>query len=101
MSSEDDVLRGQKARSETLGTSIIQFSAVIFARLWYLQIYKGDELHRYSMENRLRKETLLAPRGMMYSRNNELLVHNTPRFDAVITPQFLRGREQVLEKLSQ
>lgn len=101
MFSEDDVVRGHKARAETLGTLIILFFAIIFARLWYLQIYKGDELHRYSMENRLRKETLLAPRGMMYSRNNELLVHNTPRFDAVITPQYLRGRDQVLEKLSQ
>lgn len=101
MFSEDDVVRGHKARAETLGTLIILFFAIIFARLWYLQIYKGDELYRYSMENRLRKETLLAPRGMMYSRNNELLVHNTPRFDAVITPQFLRGREQVLVKLSQ
>src|SRR5690606_25440911 len=68
---------------------------------WYLQIYKGDELHRYSMENRLRKEILLAPRGMLYSRNNQLLVHNTPRFDVVIIPQYLRSRDQVLKKLSQ
>lgn len=101
MFSEDDVVRGHKTRAETLGTLIIIFFAVIFARLWYLQIYKGDELHRYSMENRLRKEILLAPRGMIYSRNNQLLVHNTPRFDAVIIPQYLRSRDQVLKKLSQ
>src|SRR5690606_38001727 len=101
MFSEDDVVRGHKTRAETLGTLIIIFFAIIFARLWYLQIYKGDELHRYSMENRLRKEILLAPRGMLYSRNNQLLVHNTPRFDVVIIPQYLRSRDQVLKKLSQ
>lgn len=99
MFSEDDVVRGHKSRAETLGSLIILSFAIIFARLWYLQIYKGDELHRYSMENRLRKEVLLAPRGMIYSRNNQLLVHNIPRFDVVIVPQYLSSKKQVLEKL--
>tara|TARA_R110000868_G_scaffold10025_2_gene49193 strand:- start:6037 stop:8043 length:2007 start_codon:yes stop_codon:yes gene_type:complete len=101
MFSEDNVVRGHKGRAEALGNIIVLSFAIIFARLWYLQIYKGDELHRYSMENRLRKEVLLAPRGMIFSRNNELLVHNTPRFDAVIVPQYLSSRDQVLKKLGQ
>ncbi len=101
MFSEDNVVRSHKSRAETIGSLMVLCFAIIFARLWYLQIYKGDELHRYSMENRLRKETLLAPRGMIYSRNNQLLVHNIPRFDVVIVPQYLRGRSQVLKKLGQ
>ena len=100
MFSQDDVVRGHQSRAETLGILILILFAIIFARLWYLQIYKGDDLYRYSVQNRLRKEILLAPRGMIFSRNNQLLVYNTPHFDVVITPQYLLKREEVLEKLS-
>ncbi len=100
MFGEDDVVRSHKSRAEALGNLMLLAFAIILARLWYLQIYKGEELYRYSMENRLRKETLLAPRGMIYSRNNELLVHNTPRFDVVIVPQYLRSKKEVLGKLA-
>lgn len=101
MFGEDDAVRSHKGRAEGLANLMMLAFAIILARLWYLQIYKGDEFYRYSMENRLRKEILLAPRGMIYSRNNELLVHNTPRFDVVIVPQYLSSREQVLKKLAQ
>src|SRR5690606_28110164 len=67
--------------------------------LWYLQIYKGEQYHSYSLQNRLRKEVVRAPRGMMYSRNNELLVDNVPRFDAILTRQFLQNRDETLNRL--
>ena len=100
MFGEDNIVKGHKKRAE-LVRNIITFSfMIILSRLWYLQIYKGNEFYEYSLRNLLRKEVVLAPRGMMFSRNNELLVNNIPRFDAVVIPQYLKDRERTLKKLA-
>ncbi|TNE97144.1 MAG: penicillin-binding protein 2 [Deltaproteobacteria bacterium] len=99
MFGEDDIVRSHKGRLDLIGNIVVLFFLVIFARLWYLQIYSGKELYRYSIENTLRKETVNAPRGMIFSRNNQLLIHNIPRFDAVIIPQYLKNKKESIKKL--
>ena len=100
MFGEDDIVKGHKKRAELL-RNIITFSfMIVLSRLWYLQIYKGREFYEYSLKNLLRKETVKAPRGMMFSRNNELLVNNIPRFDAVVIPQYLKDKDRTIKKLA-
>ncbi len=101
MFGEDDLVRSHKARSDIIGNTIIVCFIIIVARLWYLQIYKGKQFYQYSLENRLRKEVVKAPRGMVFSRNNQLLIHNIPRFDAVIVPQYLKSRKESIKRISQ
>ncbi len=100
MFGEDDLVKSHKPRLDAIGNIILISFLVIVARLWYLQIYKGEQFYQFSLQNRLRKENIKAPRGMIFSRDNELLVHNVPRFDAVIIPQYLRNKKASLEKLS-
>ena len=100
MFSEEDIIKDHKLRADIIGIGILLFFAIIFSRLWFLQIYKGEELYRYSLENRLRREIITAPRGMIFSRNNDVLIYNIPRFDAVITPQYLKNKEQSIHKLA-
>ena len=100
MFGEDDLVRQHKSRADTIGNIIILCFLLILARLWYLQIYQGDLFHKFSLENRLRKEVIKAPRGMIFSRNSELLIHNIPRFDAIIIPQYLKNKKVTLTKLS-
>ena len=100
MFGEDDIVKGHKKRAELLRNIITFCFVIILSRLWYLQIYKGSEFYEYSLKNLLRKEVVKAPRGMMFSRNNELLVNNVPRFDAVVIPQYLQDRKETLKKLS-
>jgi len=100
MFGEDDLVKSHKARADIIGNIVVLSFAVILARLWYLQIYQGKILYRYSLENRLRREIIKAPRGMVFSRNNELLIHNVPSFDVTIIPQYLKLKPQVLSKLA-
>jgi penicillin-binding protein 2 len=37
---------------------------------------------------------------MIFSRNNVLLTHNVPRFDAIITPQYLEGDDETIPYLA-
>lgn len=101
MFGEDDLVRSHKARGDLIFNIIVVAFLMLIARLWYLQVVMGDQLWKFSLENRLRKEVVRAPRGMIFSRNNQLLTHNTSRFDAVIIPQYLKNKNETLDKLAE
>lgn len=101
MFGEDDIVRQHKSRADILGFLIAIGFALIVLRLWHLQIHKGELLHQYSIDNRLRREIVRAPRGMVFSRDNQMLVHNIPRFDVSVTPQYLQNRDESLQALSE
>lgn len=65
---------------------IVIFVAVVFAaRLFYLQII--DENYKSAAENNVLQKTISYPyRGMMYDRNNQLIVYNTPVYDLMVIP---------------
>ena len=75
MFGEDDLVRQHKSRGDVIGNILILCFVIILARLWYLQIYQGDLFYKFSLENRLRKEVIKAPRGMIFSRNSQMLIH--------------------------
>ncbi len=49
-------------------------------RLFYLQVLRSDYYRGLSDENRLRTTIIPAPRGVIFDRNGNPLVHNTPAF---------------------
>lgn len=100
MFGEDDLVRQHKFRIDLIGQIFILCFLIILGRLWYLQIYKGDLYLKFSQENSLRKETIKSPRGLIFSRNNELLIHNIPRFDAIVIPQYLKNNDETIKRLS-
>jgi penicillin-binding protein 2 len=101
MFGEEELVKIHKTRAGMVGNIIFTCFGILLARLWYLQVYKGEQLHQFSIQNRLRKEVLWAPRGQLYSRDDQMLVDNIPRYDAIITPQYLLEREKTLAKLTQ
>lgn len=100
MFGEEEIVKAHKPRAAYIGNVIIACFAIILARLWYLQIYQGKMFLDYSLRNRLRKEVIAAPRGMIFSRNNVMLVDNIPRFDAVLTPQYVKDKASTVQRLA-
>lgn len=100
MFGEEELVKIHKGRGGMIGNIIFAAFGLLLARLWYLQVYKGEQLHNFSIQNRLRKEVVWAPRGLLFSRDDQLLVDNIPRYDAIITPQYLLDRDQTIVRLS-
>lgn len=100
MFGEEELVKIHKDRATLISYIITACFGLILARLWYLQVYKGETLHNYSIQNRLRKEVVWAPRGQVFSRDDQLLVDNVPRFDAILTPQFLQEKEDTIKRLT-
>ncbi|MCB9094248.1 MAG: penicillin-binding protein 2 [Halobacteriovoraceae bacterium] len=101
MFGEEDIVKSHEKRNREVATLVLGMMGIIFARLCFLQVFKGEVLHRYSIENRLREEVLWAPRGKFYSRNMQLLVDNKPRFDATLTRQYLKNERETLAKVAE
>lgn len=60
MFGEQEVVKSHKPRAEIISGIVLMSFAIIMARLWYLQIYKGAEFFKYSLENKLRREVVKA-----------------------------------------
>ncbi len=63
--------------------------AVLGARLWYLQVIQGETYKQLADANRFRLVQVPASRGIIYSRDGELLVRNRPVYNVVIIPAYL------------
>lgn len=83
-----------RLRAVTIGALVVM--AVFALRLTQLQLVQGW-IHRASAEeNRISIRETLAPRGLIYDRNGEVLVRNVPTFSLFIVPSKLPGAEQEL-----
>jgi penicillin-binding protein 2 len=63
---------------------------LLLSRMVFLQVLKGDQMRRYSEENRIKRVKVAAPRGMIFDRNRKMLIDNRPAFDLELTPQYLK-----------
>ncbi len=63
---------------------ILIIFVLLFLRLVYLQLIKGEEFRRLSETNCVRLKSIKQSRGLIYDRNKQLLVDNRPAFDLVV-----------------
>ena len=70
------------------GIALVAF-AVIFFRLWYLQVLSGDRYLAEARDNRVREIKVQAPRGEIVDRDGRKLVDNRPSMAVVLSPDRL------------
>jgi penicillin-binding protein 2 len=63
-------------RVAVVGGVGVALFAVLFFRLWNLQVLSGDEYLAEAKNNRTREYKVIAPRGDILDRNGEVLVDN-------------------------
>jgi penicillin-binding protein 2 len=77
---------------------------ILLAQLWRLQVLEGETYQKAADVNRLRLESELAPRGVIYDRRGYLLARNLPEITVAIVPAYLpedqEARKALLLKLA-
>ncbi|HKJ98771.1 MAG TPA: penicillin-binding protein 2 [Desulfotignum sp.] len=73
-----------KQRIMAAGLCILVVFVLLFLRLVFLQLIKGEEYRRLSETNCVRLKSIKQSRGLIYDRNKKLLVDNRPSFDLVM-----------------
>ncbi len=73
---------------------------VFMLRLVYLQILKGDDYEKFSVQNRIRVIKEFAPRGSIFDRNGKPLVVDRASFNVKIFPKEISDPDAVSKLIS-
>ena len=83
-------------RLPVIGVFSLAFILLLFSRIFWLQIVKGDYYRSMAEGNRIRIERVEPKRGIIYDRNKKPLVRNTANFMLYFVPADLpRGKEDL------
>ncbi|MFH2091376.1 MAG: penicillin-binding protein 2 [Pseudomonadota bacterium] len=74
--------------------------ALLFLRLVYLQIIKGDEFRLKSEQNAVRLISVKSSRGLIFDRHKTLLVDNRPSFNLKIILEDAGDVKETIGKVS-
>jgi penicillin-binding protein 2 len=81
-------------RVAALGVGALVMFAIIFFRLWYLEVLSGDKYRQEANNNKVRLIREQAPRGAIVDRNNRTLVENRQATVIQLRPTSLPDAER-------
>ena len=73
-------------RVAIVGSFALAMFAIIFFRLWFLQVLSGDQYLAQASVNRVRNIDIAAPRGQIVDRSGSVLVDSRPAIAVQISP---------------
>jgi penicillin-binding protein 2 len=96
---EDD---REEINYRVLGVVILICLSLLGARLFYLQGIKGPTYKALAEGNKLRTQSVLAPRGLLLDRNDKTIAGNSPSFELVaITADFPKDKIEFDGRMTQ
>jgi len=89
-------------KQRLIGASIciLLLFSLLFLRLIYLQIIKGEEFRLLSEKNAVRLQSIKPSRGLIFDKNKKLLVDNRPSFNLKIVREDAGDVEKVVKKIA-
>lgn len=97
---DKDIDNRQKKRCKFCLAILFLIFMILVSRLWYLQIYKGDELKAKSESNRLRVLRVQAPRGRLLDHAGRIIAGVKPYFNVCIVREDVKDMEHLLKTLA-
>ena len=89
-----------RRRVSLAATLAVVVVLLLGARLWNLQVLRGDEMAALSENNRIRLRRDPATRGRVVDRNGAVVIDSQASFDAVLVPEDARDLPAVVETLA-
>ena len=86
-------------RVAVLGSFALAMFAIIFFRLWFLQVLSGNQYLAQARTNRVRDVSIAAPRGEILDSSGNVLVQSVPSTTVQISPPDLPGSPRARRRL--
>ncbi|USN52005.1 MAG: penicillin-binding protein 2 [Candidatus Nomurabacteria bacterium] len=92
---------GSFARKRFIASSgfAVMILIALLSRAGWMQVVQGKDYRAKAENNRLRKESLFARRGIIKDRNGVVLAENIPRFQVAFTPSRLPLDKQAADDM--
>ena len=94
-------IKSYKTEFTFLKTCVTFCFFILIGRLWFLQIHNGSDFRHFSNANRLKKQILIAPRGIVFDRNNKILIENKTIVELKMDLNYIKNLKETLYKISQ
>jgi penicillin-binding protein 2 len=88
-------------RVAIVGTFALAMFAIIFFRLWFLQVLTGDQYAKAAQVNYIRHIAIAAPRGQILDSSGAVMVNSTPVNTVTLQPAELPTAITTYNYLSQ
>jgi penicillin-binding protein 2 len=89
----DDDTQNLRARLRVIQVIIFVLLSVLIVRLYYLQIVNGERYAERAENQRIRLLRIPAPRGIIFDREERVLVESRPIYNVVMSRDDLRGKD--------
>jgi penicillin-binding protein 2 len=93
-------------RKISIRLSVVQYAlTLVFAFLalafWYFQVVQFNRYYELAENNHQRTLPLRAPRGVLYDRNNRVLVENRDSYNISVVREHTKNLSQTLKRLAE
>lgn len=85
-------MKNLESRQYVIGLIFLSIGFIYLIRLFYVQVV-DDHYKKDATNNVLRYITKYPARGLIYDRNDELLVYNEAAYDLMITPKLVKLKD--------
>lgn len=92
----DTAQENLQRRVAILGLIMLGGFALLFARLWFMQVVSGNDYRKQAEGNRIREISVEAPRGKILDRNGRVLVRNREALTISVVPAEMRAQKSVV-----
>ena len=97
---DENELPNLKRRIDIASAVVLLLIASLVFRLWFLQIHKGAYYKKLSENNRIRTQSLAAPRGNIIDRKGRMLITSRPSYNILWTKEDAPDPDEVLKHVS-
>jgi penicillin-binding protein 2 len=92
--------RTTATRLTALTVAIVVVFCALAVAFWYFQVIDNATYLRLAENNHLRRLALRAPRGVLFDRDNKLLVENREAFTISILREHIQNLDETIKKLA-
>jgi penicillin-binding protein 2 len=99
----EDTSQNLRARLRFIQALAVLMLGVLCVRLYVLQVVRGERYAEIAENQRRRRLTIPAPRGLILDRNGQVLVDSRPTYNVILSREDVRGKDfnSLIEPLSE
>jgi len=98
----EDTSQNLRARLRFVQILVVVMLGLLSVRLYVLQVVRGERYAEIAENQRRRRLPIPAPRGVIFDRNNHVIVDSRPIYNVILSREDVKGKDlsSLVEPLS-
>src|ERR1044071_8227667 len=89
----EDTSQNLRARLRFVQILVVVMLGLLSVRLYVLQVVRGERYAEIAENQRRRRLPIPAPRGVIFDRNNHVIVDSRPIYNVILSREDVKGKD--------